>query len=270
MKTRAKSLLQPYIVWNTITILAFAALHLFAKGYINPKFENVPQWSVSDYLVAFWNGSGGNPISYPLWFLRNLIVMTVASPLFYLAVFKFGRTFSWIVLTAIMAIHIFIPVGGGWVTSIFYFYVGTMIAKYWQVLNKYSIHRYKLIACVSALLFLISVIISTIKQDNSALYNTTRLFGSITYVLTFVGLTNKGLNVPKLLSDSSFFLYLYHPLALMGLGRLLIGILHPCGLHELICVYLLNLSTITLIGVFLFVLMRKYTPAVLKILIGNR
>lgn len=54
-------------------------------------------YSLTDWLDAFWSINGGCPICYQFWFLRDLIVMILFSPLIYILV-KYFRWFSVFVL----------------------------------------------------------------------------------------------------------------------------------------------------------------------------
>lgn len=125
MKRRTKSLLIPYLIWNSIAICAFASMHLFLSNYINPDFEDVPSWDWTNYLNAFWKGSGGFPISYPLWFLRDLIVLMVFTPLFYLCTSKVSNG-RWLVLLVIG--YLYYLDNHGVAFGVFYFYVGSLLA----------------------------------------------------------------------------------------------------------------------------------------------
>ena len=87
LKTRINTLLIPYIMWNGILMLAYFASYFL--GYpqdINGK--NVSEYDLVDYARLFWDrGSYDNgnfvPILCPLWYIRNLLIMSVLSPVFY-------------------------------------------------------------------------------------------------------------------------------------------------------------------------------------------
>lgn len=65
LRRKATTLLLPYIVWNTLC-------YVFVRH--------------TPFLLAFWDTGGGYPADPPLWFLRDLITLTIASPAVYAAV----------------------------------------------------------------------------------------------------------------------------------------------------------------------------------------
>lgn len=81
---RVKTLFVPYLLWNTIVIIFFFAMHKFAPALINDNFENVANFSVTQLIDCYWSGSGGFPIAYQFWFIRDLIIINLFTPLVYL------------------------------------------------------------------------------------------------------------------------------------------------------------------------------------------
>ena len=83
LKKRVHTLLIPYFLWNLIAIVA--SLYFYFAGGNSP---NLASWFKSiGGLRAFWNSlSGLWPIDGPLWFVRNLIILVILSPIihFYL------------------------------------------------------------------------------------------------------------------------------------------------------------------------------------------
>lgn len=96
------------------------------QGYINSENQNVLQYSVKEMLLSLWDGAGGFPINYPLWFLRNLIVVTILAPLFYIVAYRMGYIRY---ITLLMLTLLFLMVSSNWIFTVFFFYVGVMLAK---------------------------------------------------------------------------------------------------------------------------------------------
>ncbi|MCI2088611.1 MAG: acyltransferase [Prevotella sp.] len=73
IKKRAKSLLVPYLLWNLIAYLLYA---------INNGFNIV------DFFKSFWvidlpGRTGSSPMDGPLWYVRNLMILMIASLMIY-------------------------------------------------------------------------------------------------------------------------------------------------------------------------------------------
>ena len=85
-RRRMKTWLIPYLLWNTIFLLFYGVIGFLmpsALGEIPPLQE----MSFVDILKAYWciRGEGLNtgPIDGPLWFLRDLMVIALFTPLYY-------------------------------------------------------------------------------------------------------------------------------------------------------------------------------------------
>ena len=83
---RIRTWLVPYLLWNTVFLLFYGIIGFVlpsALGEIPPMQE----MSAVDILKAYWciRGEGLNtgPIDGPLWFLRDLMVIALFTPLFY-------------------------------------------------------------------------------------------------------------------------------------------------------------------------------------------
>jgi len=90
ISSRTKTLLLPYIVWNAIAILL-----IVAKSNIHGRYTL--NLDITNILSAFWIYKGGlvndpmapdipdyewfGPVLGPLWYLRNLFILCLISPL---------------------------------------------------------------------------------------------------------------------------------------------------------------------------------------------
>lgn len=84
LRKRVRTLLVPYIFWNIAVLALFAILHRFTPGLINAENHNVYNYSCMEFIRSFWNYPNDMPINYPFWFLRDLMIMILISPIVYL------------------------------------------------------------------------------------------------------------------------------------------------------------------------------------------
>lgn len=268
LKKRLTSLVVPYLFWISLTIGIFAALHIFVPSMINPDFENVPEWGWQNYLTAYWNGSGGFPISYPLWFLRNLIVMTYCAPVFYLLVYKM-RFVRWIALLGFTIMYFMDD--SGTVMGLFYFYCGVLLA-WW--LNSGHVIKHNILYPVWFASCAIFILLVVLDLCNISLFasqmSLMRLVESVCLIGIFVKLTKTGLKVPNWLGECSFFIYLFHALPLLVISRVLVGILHPASALMLIVAYLLNITIIVVVSIAAYYILKKIFPRVTSFITGGR
>lgn len=93
-KRRFNTLLIPYLLWNLAGVITLIVLGTFNEGKVGFN-------SLSDFLSQFWCCNVWNEntvnflgkhtplyahIDWPLWYLRDLIVMSILSPIIYVAV----------------------------------------------------------------------------------------------------------------------------------------------------------------------------------------
>ncbi len=122
-RRRAHSLLVPYLAWNTIAIIIlFVRFNIIeGKGY-----------TVPEYLSGYWSFSpreGGDPADGPLWYIRDLMTVSLAAPLFYIFLRKKVAGILFLAFVILMnALDIAIPAPGFSNTSIVFFSIGAYLA----------------------------------------------------------------------------------------------------------------------------------------------
>lgn len=103
LKRRVRSLLIPYILWNIIAIVLYYSYSAFRMRLHGETFISFPEqlqrWKG---LRIFWDCDHGMPLDYPLWYVRDLIVFVIASPLI-LAVI---RKMKWGGIAVLGALHL--------------------------------------------------------------------------------------------------------------------------------------------------------------------
>ncbi|MCM1322263.1 MAG: acyltransferase [Bacteroides sp.] len=133
LKKRSRTLLLPYIVWTIITIALFAAAQAIPQTA--PFFQNeiniVKNWNAFDCLKAFTYHnlaeSLKTPLVYQFWFLRDLMIFIVLSP-----ILRFlCRTAPYAMIAALSAVYVcgipvFITVSSG---ALFFYAAGYFFAE---------------------------------------------------------------------------------------------------------------------------------------------
>ena len=87
IKSRFQTLLIPYLFFNALILCGYLCLMYFGKTIIITG-KNLADYTLIDYIRVFWdrgvwNHGNGSPILCPLWYIRNLIVLTILSPIIY-------------------------------------------------------------------------------------------------------------------------------------------------------------------------------------------
>lgn len=94
LKARFHTLFIPYILWNSI-LLAFYMIAYTVGHPQDINHTSIADYTLMDYMRLYWDrGSYDNgnfvPLLCPFWYIRNLLILSILSPIFYYIV-KYGR-----------------------------------------------------------------------------------------------------------------------------------------------------------------------------------
>jgi len=82
IKKRIKTLVIPYISWNFIVLSGLLFVQFISEDQIKPLSTSLKDFTYVDIFKSFWSiTEGGNPVDAPLWFIRDLFVICLLSPL---------------------------------------------------------------------------------------------------------------------------------------------------------------------------------------------
>ena len=84
LKSRVKTLLIPFLLWNlaTLALVALIQANPLVKEFFGWKVGWVSSYSFNDYLAAIF-GIGRAPVAYQFWFVRDLMLLILGVPLFH-------------------------------------------------------------------------------------------------------------------------------------------------------------------------------------------
>lgn len=261
LKTRVRTLMVPYVLWTLICLLYFCLkqlptiLHTGDLSCISSLFT----WQI------FWMYKNCLPLHFSLWYVRDLIVMCLVSPVIWLLI-KYLRHVAMLLIFGTFMMHdidyhISFPI------SIFYFSLGSY----------FSICRIDIQKVAMKLgwgiLLLAGISIGCSVLGNITL---TRL-SHIVFVLCCLGMScfftgRYQCKIPQLLTDSVFFVYASHCIMIvMMFNRIFMPIIpdtsHPAWLFlRLFIVGIMTLITCVL----LFVTLRRLFPKTISVLTGSR
>ncbi len=288
LKTRARTLLLPYFLWNIIAIAwqGFRLLPCFAKIFPNAGKTSI-DWSLSAIAYTFWDKSQGlfvhpiedlaenitnsiYPIDVPLWYVRDLMIAIICAPIVYGFIKKAGY-FLPIVLG--LAWYFIDPYDLGYphqlVTAFFFFSWGAF----------YSIHRMDFTAVFRKLsfvpwLYIVAAATDTFTKEqayNGYIHNIGILLGIVSVVIIVAHLLEKGtIRVNPFLAGASFFLFALHTLILHNFGAILFAPIRSDSPYFLIIFYFVVPALTILICLGLYKLLTRYCPTLASLLTGGR
>ena len=199
---RVSTLLLPYIVWNLVMVLK---LHDFSWRFFwsyNPQAGMQIDWlGHEQWLTA--------PANMPLWFLRDLIVVSLFSSLIWLVVKRWG-TWVMVVLTVVYLSGVCAFIPGLSLYSIYFFTVGAFLS----IRQKDMVATMRLVempAYVASLLFGMAMLLTYHMPVFSSLMLAFRITGAVSvFCLASRALSYTNRRLPAVVSDASYFIYLTH------------------------------------------------------------
>lgn len=266
---KARSLLLPYVLWNTLYILILLAktqLTLYLGGTPKDPFAITSWLQLASYY--WWD-----VLVYPLWYVRDLLLLTLLAPFGHLLL-RLSK--GWILLL-LAALYL-----GGWSWSIaslkilpvFFFLLGGWLGQHsLDPLPKLYPLRYLLggvaLLTVLSLPFLVPY---SWHVQVEALY--TLSGGAITLVLGQALLKSRPKLAFKLQQAETyvFFVYAVHTVLLVNWAR---GIVYrvPFLREEApgaLLGYFLLIGLTLAFSLFLYALLRRFAPRALSVLCGGR
>lgn len=292
IRKRVGSILVPYLLWNFIALLCYPLTRLAGHLVNGAAFPDIiTQINERGLLRLFWNRSlygsfnnevttlfgwtsaTGAPMDAPTWFLRDLMVVILFTPLIWWLIRHLNKSF--ILLAGILyVVDLWIPVSGFSSTAFFLFSLGAWLSLTGRDLVLVSEKKPKLQLAIS----LLTMIIAAISCGRNAWIYTisSRLFiiFAIPTLFHMVSVTPDCEKRKKLfngLVKSSFFIYLIHTILITDAVCWIFDVaLHPG--NKTVLFILLALSTLTIYTIchLIWLFMDRFTPRLLKILTGNR
>lgn len=265
LKRRLKSLLIPYIIWNFIVILILLAAELCIPGMMSGLKKSITEWNITDWFYNLYTV----PISYQFWFIRDLILLCIFSPIIYQCI-KYGKI-TFVLALSILWIFDFWPnIPGFSIVGIFSFSVGAYFSinqiNFITILSKNT-------TILGSLYVILSILEVTIVQQSWLTYyhNINMIIGMSFLTALFAKLQIKGHKVENpILTKSSFFIFAYHVMPLVLILKICFKIIPSYNELSLICIYLFSTIFIIMVGIGLGTVLEKYFPTVYKVISGGR
>lgn len=188
LKRRLYSLLIPYLAWNTIFLLLYAI-----KG---------ADVGIRDY----WDANSGEPICYPFWFIRDLMIVCIFTPVVYWLVKKIKY------LAFILLLPVWFLNGGGIFESFTFFIAGATMSILHIDINIPQRHA----AIIAVLSIVLSMIATYLNLSNHYILYTVVLVLMVG-IYSIMSCLPRSFNMPQVLTNSTLYT--------LGLSTLIIMVL---------------------------------------------
>lgn len=287
MKNRVRSLLIPYFVWNTAVLLKlliftlpclsvfFARQHSISCFDMSPRAVLMSFWDVSKGVIPYVNTGETFPLNAPMWFVRDLIIITVCTPLIYKLLSGGGKKNN--ILLAALGIVWFMSATchtgyTNMLTGVLFFSLGANMSicrkDMLQVFGKFfkpALYIYVVLSVGYA---------ATITEHPEVAGIMKRLNLVAGLVVAFnvaAWLISKGrCRVNRFLSSASFFVYASNWVILYEIRTLTMRLTCPeTGAGFLLCGILTIAITVSVL-LLTFYILQQHAPRMLKVIAGRK
>lgn len=223
---------------------------------------------------------GRVPIDGPLWFVRDLIVCSIISPIFPLVI-KIMKKIALVVFAILMIFDIWMPFT--FVTSVGFFFF--LLGAYLQInkINLFSLAVYPMLKrrIILALFTILIITVMYMYSVNEFFYfvvlKVTTIFCPfvLLYIINFLFKKNY-IHLNKRISNSSFFIYAAHWIYVLGaslfISRLIVQTLCSSSsmLFQQFSRWLIGSIITIIVLTIIHIVICKYMPSLCKYLVGGR
>ncbi len=286
MKRRIYTLLIPYILWNLVGIAytcitpyvgavtegADSLLSVFQeRGWIRLFWDSnriMEQWNPPTVNLLGITMHNGMPANTPLWFIRDLIVLTLFSPIIYVFVKK-AKFYGLAVLGVLFILNIWLPIEGFSIIGLLFYSVGA----YFAIFSNRLIEPFKKVRVLSYIgsIILLAFLVVTFGRHWSAQYllRGFQLFGVVAAFNLANYLMKEECSICAKLADSSFFIYASHIFIISAISFLLSKLLPSTNQVMLALKYLLSAAITVALCEGVFQIMKRVCSNFLSFICGN-
>lgn len=261
MKSRNRSLIIPYILWTIICLcyLSIKALPIAIQTHDYTPITNMLTWRI------FWVYTNVHPLHIPLWYIRDLIVMSIISPLVWIYL-KYTKHFGMLILIGLYIafdgiIAFTLP------NAILFFTMGAYFAlfnvDFRPIANKLKWLIFPILLLVSAII--------TLGETYSA--RTAAVVIPLTYLCISAYVTDKyHCKISDKLTNSVFFIYASHTILITSVVYSAAKFIIPDSVSPWILLmrHMAVTAVIVTICVALYHLLKRFIPKTISILTGSR
>ena len=262
LKNRVHTLLIPYLFWNILFIFVYNVSGLLFPGTIDSYIGE--GYQLKDWLMLFYH-----PASYQLWFIRDLMVVVLFTPIIWWLTQKYNSLLTFF-LGILWLMALWTNGSGFPITAFFFFSFG----GYFSINKKNFINFVYSRTTLWGVLYLIFATLICFFRDYEWIVYLKQV--SVIWGIAFVVALSSFYvsigkwKVNKFIAESSFFIYVYHVMALPIIKRA-IQIFIPLNTDiQLTIFYFVWAFLAVVVGLIGYYLLKKFFPKPLSVITGGR
>lgn len=277
LQSRVFTLLIPYLLWNLIYLFGLSLVEAMKPGWTAIIDKPIQDFNLTDWLLAFWDislighqGGKATPVAIQFWFIRDLMVITLCSPVIYLLLSRLSKFRKEIPILFFMALLY----ASKWVDNVpgisFQGFLFFSFGAYFGVSKQCVATTMRPLPWVGMFFAIFAHQVGSLNLMYAGLI--IFIIGMTTRFVDYRLQQNKTTDViPHFLSDASFFIFAYHTLFLGALLWLFkTNLLVPHTATEAIAIYLFSPILMLFLGAGIHALLHRLCPRFLSILTGGR
>lgn len=271
MKRRIRSLVVPYFIWNFIFLIYMLLFQYFMPSFASPDRKMIMDYNIWELLDSFWHFDGvsyGGPIYGPLWFIRDLIVISVFTPILYYLIKNYNYIFiTVLILLYVLGVGLLIP-GVGLIGMLFFCFGATFSIKRRSFIS-ISSNIYYILLYVGLLLLFVDVF-SRGESWHQYIHRIFIISWSVILPQTVSKiLTPKRDKEMLFFAECSFFVFVTHRF-FITLPNKMWALIVPVNTFTACCALITIPIFVSLFCIFLFLLMKRVFPKITYVLTGGR
>lgn len=255
-RSRSKSILIPYLLWNAVYMVVFAVLRRLSLS--NTGMDVVTVGNVAQGLFL-------QKYNYAYWFMRDLIVLIAAYPLIKWVVGR-GKAVSVLGLVALLTAYY---CGVKYLSSAIYYYIGAVIGYYYRDAAENVVMASKkrqtigllVCLCVAGVLFWLK---NVLKIDQAELFRDLAMA-----FLMFAFVVRCNIRIGGRFAALSFMIYSLHPLILEMVEKTIYRCCPHNDLWMMVDYVLAPIVCVAMIVAVCF-LWKKWLPKMYRLFNGGR
>lgn len=289
LRNRITTLLIPYLIWNSMEIVVGLLKCFYGDNNGFATYKTILNLTLENLLSCFWaynrqlfvaisnttteatNVLNIYPINTPLWFVRDLMIVVLLSPLLYYLIRRLQ--FYFILVLSVIWLFPNLRFGSYGFSEAFLFFT---LGAYLCINKKDIIFQQKAFKLLSILVYPISSILYFYAVKNG--YHewtfglkTISVFGFLFFAYNLSKwLLEHGVKHSSFLSSACFFIYISHVLITERVTKLMYMLLRPNGEYSYVFVYILSVCVTVGSLLIFYGLMKRYIPSVLSFVTGRR
>ena len=282
LKKRCQSLLLPFFIWNTIALVlplievfkheGWFGIQSFLQehGYWHLYWDS-KQWNLDRTNWLGGANLASSPHLVPLWFLRDLMVVIICSPILYY-MFKKLKFWGLLLLLFCYVSGVFLNNPGFSATAFFFFGAGA----YFKINNNMTTILYSCNKAIYPLAFILWIACTLLNghetKEGDLIYPFYVIVGCIALLNLSTYIVDKGfIKIPELCTKGAFFIYLLHTIVIISVAKVIALRVFGDTNPFLMTIGYLSVPVMTVTAcLVLYYVLNKFFPSVCKNLMGGR